>query len=147
MSVQDLGDTVGIMSEPPRIDIRNLSIKCGQCDTYQTLAHYSRREGWNIYTYECEDQVCDPAVTRTLLEVPEPLDSFARRDPAWRGGKRHAGGEAHAEEDGDSTEVATGAAADAGTDRGSESGSGGGPDGGSDGGLQVFEYDPFGREE
>jgi len=35
-----------------RINIRNLSIKCGNCDTYQTLSGFTRREGWNVYTYE-----------------------------------------------------------------------------------------------
>ena len=71
------------------MNIRNLSIKCGNCDTYQTLSGYSRREGWNVYTYECENDICDPQVTRTFLEVPEDLDAFARRDPGWRGGGRH----------------------------------------------------------
>lgn len=71
------------------INIRNLSIKCGNCDSYQTLAGYSRRDDWNVYTYECENETCDPSVTRTLVEVPVDLDEFAHRDPAWRGGSRH----------------------------------------------------------
>ena len=71
------------------INIRNLSIKCGHCDTYQTLSGYARREDWNLYTYECENEVCDPAVTRTIVEVPAELDEFARRDSDWRGGGRH----------------------------------------------------------
>lgn len=75
------------------INIRNISIKCGHCGTYQTLTAYSRREEWNVYTYECENQVCDPEMTRTLVEVPAELDEFARRDPGWRGGRRHAGAE------------------------------------------------------
>jgi hypothetical protein len=75
------------------INIRNISIKCGHCGTYQTLCGYSRREEWNVYTFECENEVCDREVTRTLVEVPEELDEFARRDPGWRGGKRHAGAE------------------------------------------------------
>jgi hypothetical protein len=66
------------------IDIRDLSIKCGHCLTYQTLVGFARRGDWNVYTYECE-----PAVTRTLLELPRELDQFARRDPDWRGGGRH----------------------------------------------------------
>ncbi len=78
------------------IDIRNLSIKCGSCEEYQTLCSFSRREEWNVYTYECENGECDPEVTRTLLEVPRHLDVFARRDPEWRGGGRH--GEWGAEE-------------------------------------------------
>jgi hypothetical protein len=78
------------------INIRNLSIRCGNCNSYQTLTAFSRREEWNVYTYECENDTCDPAVTRTLLEVPRELDDFARRDPGWRGGGRHGswGGEA-----------------------------------------------------
>ena len=75
--------------EPSTINIRNLSIKCGNCNTYQTLSAFSRRDEWNVYTYECENDTCDPAVTRTYLEVPADLDEFARRDPGWRGGGRH----------------------------------------------------------
>jgi hypothetical protein len=71
------------------INIRNISVKCGHCNTYQTLSAFSRREGWNVYTYECENDVCDPAVTRTLIEVPREMDVFARRDPEWRGGGKH----------------------------------------------------------
>ena len=37
------------------INIRNLSIKCGHCDTYQILSGYDRRDEWNVYTYECEN--------------------------------------------------------------------------------------------
>jgi len=78
---------------PGMINIRDISVKCGSCDTYQTLSAFRRRgDGWNVYTYECENDVCDPAVTRTLVEVPEDLDAFARRDTGWRGGKIHAGG-------------------------------------------------------
>jgi len=73
------------------INIRNLSIKCGRCQQYQTLCHYQPGEEWNVYTYECENDTCDRETTRTLVEVPVELDEFARRDPGWRGGKRHAG--------------------------------------------------------
>ncbi len=78
---------------PGPIDIRNLSIKCGCCGTYQTLSAYRCSDDgeWNVYTYECENDVCDPDLTRTYLEVPVHLDEFANRDPDWRGGKRHAG--------------------------------------------------------
>ena len=75
------------------INIRNISIKCGNCGTYQTLASFSRREEWNVYTYECENDTCDPAVTRTHVEVPRDLDEFANRDPEWRGGKKWGGAE------------------------------------------------------
>jgi hypothetical protein len=75
------------------IDLRNLSIRCGHCDTYQTLSDYAQRGEWNVYTYECENDSCDPEVTRTFLEIPRELDEFARRDPEWRGGRPHAGAE------------------------------------------------------
>lgn len=87
------------MSETSMINIRNLSIKCGNCDTYQTLSAFvPRSDGWNVYTYECESGSCDPQVTRTYLEVPTELDEFARRDPGWRGGKKHAGAHPTAED-------------------------------------------------
>ena len=73
------------------IDIRDLSVKCGLCQRYQTLSSFERRGDWNAYTYECENEPCDPEATRTILEVPAGLDTFARRDPGWRGGARHAG--------------------------------------------------------
>jgi hypothetical protein len=73
------------------INIRNLSVVCGRCHQYQTLAKFERRGDWNVYTYECETGACEPATTRTLIEVPAALDEFANRDPNWRGGKRHAG--------------------------------------------------------
>jgi len=75
------------------IDLRQFSIKCGHCETYQTLVGYAPRGDWNVYTYECENDTCDAAVTRTLVEIPRELDEFARRDPDWRGGKIHAGAE------------------------------------------------------
>lgn len=74
------------------INIRNLSIKCGHCDTYQTLCAYRPRDDWNVYVFECENDVCDPELSRTLIEVPRELDEFAHRDPSWRNGRRHTGG-------------------------------------------------------
>ncbi len=68
------------------INIRNISIKCGHCQTYQTLTAYERSGEWNVYTYECENDTCDPDMTRTLVEVPVDLDEFARRDPEWSHG-------------------------------------------------------------
>ncbi|MEL7061547.1 MAG: hypothetical protein AAGN46_16095 [Acidobacteriota bacterium] len=74
------------------VDLRNFSIRCGHCDQYQTVVAYAPLDDtWNLYTYECDGPSCDPDMTRTYLEVPRDLDTFARRDPAWRGGKRHAG--------------------------------------------------------
>ena len=85
--------TNGAEPEAASINIRNLSIKCGHCQTYQTLCSYEPSDGWNVYTYECENDTCDPEVTRTLVEVPMELDDFARRDPTWHGGRKHAGGD------------------------------------------------------
>ena len=62
------------------MNIRDISVKCGNCDSYQTLAGFARREEWNVYTFECDHGRCDPAVTRTLVEVPRQIDDFARRD-------------------------------------------------------------------
>jgi len=76
-----------------KVNIRNFSIKCGCCNTYQTLSHFQRQEDWNVYTYECENEICDPAASRTLIEVHGALDEFANRDPTWRGGRIHAGAE------------------------------------------------------
>jgi hypothetical protein len=73
------------------VNIRHISIKCGNCQTYQTLSGFSRRGEFNVYTYECENGHCDPAITRTLVEVPAEIDEFARRDPEWRQGARHGG--------------------------------------------------------
>ena len=73
------------------INIGNLSVKCGRCSDYQTLMGYVRLGDWNVYTYECDNGRCDPKETRTLIEVPESLDDFARRDPTWHGGEKHAG--------------------------------------------------------
>lgn len=79
----------GPLERPSMVNIRNISIKCGNCNTYQTLCGFAPREDWHIYTYECENDTCDPTATRTLVEVPAELDEFARRDPGWRGGGRH----------------------------------------------------------
>jgi hypothetical protein len=61
------------------INIRNISVKCGNCDTYQTLCGFGRRDEWHVYTYECENEVCEAAMTRTLIEIPVELDEFAQR--------------------------------------------------------------------
>ena len=74
---------------PARINIRNLSIQCGNCGTYQTLCGFERRGQWNVYTYECENGICDPALTRTRLEVPAELDEFANRKRDRKGGGGH----------------------------------------------------------
>jgi hypothetical protein len=76
------------MGDEVLINIRDLSVKCGNCGTYQTLMAFRSEAEWNIYTYECENTVCSREMTRTLVEVPTELDEFARRDPGWRGGKR-----------------------------------------------------------
>lgn len=75
------------------VNVRNFSVKCGGCDTYQTLSHFERRGEWNVYTYLCESGACDQEASRTLIEVPAAIDEFANRDPEWRDGRRHAGSE------------------------------------------------------
>lgn len=61
------------------IDIFVMSVKCGNCDTYQTIVKFRKGAEKNVYTYECENEICDPNVTRTLLEVPTHLDNSTRR--------------------------------------------------------------------
>lgn len=61
------------------IDIFMMSIRCGNCDTYQTIVGFRKLPDKNVYTYECENDVCDPNVTRTILEVPRHLDNSTRR--------------------------------------------------------------------
>ncbi len=74
------------------INIRNLSVKCGHCGAYQTLMTFSQSaDGWNVYTFECEDTPCSPDQSRTMIEIPQDLDEYAHRDPEWRGGAIHGG--------------------------------------------------------
>ncbi len=56
-----------------------MSIKCGNCETYQTIVKFQKGAEKNVYTYECENETCDPNVTRTLVEVPRHLDNSTRR--------------------------------------------------------------------
>ena len=67
------------------IQIRDLSIRCGQCMNFMTLSEYDAREGWNAYTFICESG-CDPAVARMVVEVPADLDLFAQKHPECGGG-------------------------------------------------------------
>jgi len=61
------------------IDIFMMSVKCGNCDGYQTIVKFQRAKEKNVYTYECENEICDPNVTRTIVEVPRDLDNSTRR--------------------------------------------------------------------
>ena len=61
------------------IDIFMMSIRCGNCDQYQTIVKFRKGEEKNVYTYECENETCDPNVTRTIVEVPRHLDNSTRR--------------------------------------------------------------------
>ncbi len=61
------------------IDVFMMSVKCGNCDTYQTIVGFKKLEERNVYTYECENDLCDPNVTRTILEVPKHLDNSVKR--------------------------------------------------------------------
>jgi hypothetical protein len=61
------------------IDIFMMSVKCGNCDTYQTIVKLQKQPDKNVYIYECENDLCDPNVTRTLIEVPKQFDNSTRR--------------------------------------------------------------------
>jgi hypothetical protein len=64
-----------------KINIRDLSIRCGACGTYQTLSAWEPGDGYNAYTYECVDSPCEASRTRTVLEVPVILDEFYEAHP------------------------------------------------------------------
>ena len=40
---------------------------------------FKRLPDKNVYTYECENEICDPNVTRTILEVPKEFDNSTKR--------------------------------------------------------------------
>jgi hypothetical protein len=61
------------------IDIFVMSVRCGNCDAYQTIMKFKKGVEKNIYTYECENEICDPNMTRTILEIPTHLDNSTRR--------------------------------------------------------------------
>ena len=42
------------------IDIFVMSVKCGNCDAYQTIVKFRKGAEKNVYTYECENEICDP---------------------------------------------------------------------------------------
>ena len=75
------------------VNLRLLSLRCGTCGQYQTLTAFERRRGLNVYRYECETSPCVEEGRFLLVEVPVEVDDFARRDPTWRGGERHTGGD------------------------------------------------------
>jgi hypothetical protein len=62
-----------------RIDVFMMSVRCGNCDTYQTIVGFKKLPDKNIYTYECENDLCDRNVTRTIVEVPKHLDNSTKR--------------------------------------------------------------------
>jgi hypothetical protein len=73
---------VGATEERPElhvIDIFMMSVKCGNCDTYQTVMKFEKVGEKNVYTYECENEICDPNLTRTIIEVPRHLDNSTKR--------------------------------------------------------------------
>jgi hypothetical protein len=61
------------------IDVFMMSVRCGNCDTYQTIVGFKKLAERNVYTYECENELCDPNVTRTIVEVPKHLDNSVKR--------------------------------------------------------------------
>lgn len=95
------GDAYGPDDEEPLdteglspVNVRNFSVKCGRCGSYQVLVDFRRLDAeWNAYVYECDEEPCvsEEHRSRTILEIPADLDEYARRDPSWHGGKKHAG--------------------------------------------------------
>jgi hypothetical protein len=64
------------------IDVFMMSVKCGNCDQYQTIVEFKKGGDKNVYTYECDWDAspnCDPNVTRTIVEVPMHLDNSTKR--------------------------------------------------------------------
>jgi len=61
------------------IDIFMMSVRCGNCDTYQTVVKFQKHPEKNVYVYECENDLCDPNVTRTIVEVPKEIDNSTKR--------------------------------------------------------------------
>lgn len=76
------------------VNIRDFSVKCGHCGSYQTLSGFERQGELNVYRYECESEVCDSSVTVTLVEVHREIDEFARRDSEWARSDREPDGKA-----------------------------------------------------
>ena len=68
------------------INIRDLSVRCGGCLNFMTLASYAPREGWNAYSFECETPGCEASVHKAIIEVPVEQDEFAQKHPACGGG-------------------------------------------------------------
>ena len=87
------------------IDIFMMSVKCGNCDAYQTIVGFRKLPEKNVYTYECENEICDPNVTRTILEVPRQFDNSTKRAeelPYYaRGGEEGDAGDDEGQEPGD----------------------------------------------
>ncbi len=61
------------------IDVFMMSVRCGNCDAYQTIVGFRKLPEKNVYTYECENEICDPNVTRTIVEVPREFDNSTKR--------------------------------------------------------------------
>lgn len=68
------------------INIRDLSMRCGACRNFLTLASYEPRGEWNAYTFQCDTSGCDPEKVVAILEVPTALDEFAQKHPGCGGG-------------------------------------------------------------
>jgi hypothetical protein len=64
------------------VDVFMMSVKCGNCEKYQTIVSFEKRGDLNVYKYECDWDAspdCDPNVTRTIVEVPQHVDNSTRR--------------------------------------------------------------------
>jgi len=68
------------------INVREITIRCGRCHSFQTLTAFRPGDERNVYVYECDHDGCPTDETRTLVEVPRMLDEFAQRHPDCGGG-------------------------------------------------------------
>ena len=101
--------------QPTPVNIRNFSVKCGNCDAYPVLAAYEPGDEHNLYRFECDElEQAKEGCVPILLEIPVELDEFGNRDPNWHGGKKHAGADGAAEEAAPETEEAPAEAAPSG---------------------------------
>jgi hypothetical protein len=64
------------------INIRDLTLLCGDCGRPLTLSEFSRREESSVYTYVCENRDCSYRGRSTLLELSRELDEFSHRPEA-----------------------------------------------------------------
>jgi hypothetical protein len=61
------------------IDIFMMSVKCGNCDSYQTIVKFRKGRRRTSTRTSARTRSAIPNVTRTIVEVPKHLDNSTRR--------------------------------------------------------------------